>query len=234
MVCSCAALQFRLTSVCLWLGSARVVDVVSRLGIGCPTSSAFRQETTRLTSFSRQQQPWKITSAAVFVDNYQHQRKSTSRARADKRLRVNSRIVEIVFSVPSSHSLARAQFEHGLRQSPPPALSPAVFECNDRDCAALADFSERNMLETMANLLLSSTDPVRRLLAIREALHEDSVSAKCCTNRACVGHMGPLYNSLKRKCDVSSDAIEYCVVLRSQLMNLLFCTVFMSHGCIFG
>lgn len=185
-----------------------MVDVVSRLGFGCPTSSAFRQETQRSKASAEQQRRWRSVSSAVFVDNHQHQRKRTSRARADKRLRVQSRIVQIVFSLPASHNLARVQFDSPLRQSPLPVLQSEVFECQESDRAALDAFAEREMLKITARFLLSLVDPVDRLLKIRDALHEDSIAAKTCTNSACSGYLGPLYGSLKRKCDVSVAAFR--------------------------
>lgn len=182
--------------------------MISKLGFGAPGASALRKDTKRFRKAveakqQQQHEELKKLSLIEFTDNIENFRRKHCRARKNKRFApYKSRMIRIPLYVPSTNKFFQAQFTSPLRQDPLPTLTMADFESSAEGKAAHLQFREQCVTKTLALVLTSPADPVRRQLTIKSALHTDGLAAKTCVSPTCRERFSRLYNSTKRICQV--------------------------------
>lgn len=218
-LCTRSCRCFSMACVIVFAGSARVVNVLARLGVAAPTASALRKETKRFQkALASQQQQQSAAfgqlSVVDFRDNIEKFRRKSCRSRANKRVApYKSRVVRFPLYTSPSHPHSRTQFTAPLRASPLPALTMADFVPSPAGQAAYDAFRQQCMLDALVTVLSSPADPVGRQLTIHETLHADGVGAKVCVSALCRDRFGRLYATTKRKCRVSHCCCLFCFCL---------------------
>jgi hypothetical protein len=198
-------------------GSQLAVDVVARLGLGAPGGSALDRGSSRIEQIldqraDRRRNELANRSRVFWLDNFQNQRRKSTRLRDPKPQMVKQRIIRAALCSTADHPQTHAQFNCDLVMSSPPPLTLAAFQPTAQQLALLERFLDQLMLEQLVRGLLMPFDRISRRESLPTALHADVLLCKVCSHPGCNSRFTVFHNTEKQLCDVRLLYCKRCFI----------------------